>query len=115
MRHSVILAAFFVSILRAAVPDNDSRQSEVNNYKTHFSMREYTSLEKWKSRKQQLRNQILSAAGLLPMPARPAIHADVVRRVIYANYSIEAVLIETLPGYYLGANLYRPTHRTSAS
>jgi dienelactone hydrolase len=31
-----------------------------------------------------------------------------VRRLDYQDYSIEVVLIETLPGYYLGGNLYRP-------
>jgi dienelactone hydrolase len=109
MRLALALA-FLPPIACAAVPEMDVRQNDVASYKTHFTMPPYATRAEWEIRKQQLRKQILSAAGLLPMPARPAIHAEFVRKTVYKEYSIEAVLVETIPGYFLGGNLYRPTH-----
>jgi dienelactone hydrolase len=97
----------------AAVPDSDIRQTEVAGYKTHFTLKEYTSRQQWETRKTELRKQILAAAGLLPMPAKAPLNPRVVRRCIYPDYIIEAVLIETLPGYFLGGNLYLPRHHRS--
>jgi dienelactone hydrolase len=98
-------------LARAAVPENDARQTEVAGFKTHFTLQEYTSREQWEDRKEHLRQQILSAAGLLPLPRKGALNPKVVRHFYYPDYTIEAVLIETLPGYYLGGNLYRPRNR----
>src|SRR5260370_42460533 len=86
--------------LRAAVPEKDARQTEVADFKTHFTMREYQSRKQWEARKQHLRMQILSAAGLLPMLPKTPLHPKFVRRIECGDYSIEAVLIETFPGYY---------------
>ncbi len=111
MRPAALFVAAFLFLpmfSRAAVPENDSRQTEVATYKTHFTFPEYGTLPAWEARKEHLRRQVLSAAGLLPMPERAPIQWKLIRRVQYRDYWIETILIETLPGYYLGANLYRP-------
>ena len=54
----------------AAVPDFDIRNSETAGYKTHFKMPDYTSRKEWEERRLKIKQQILSAAGLLPMPRR---------------------------------------------
>jgi dienelactone hydrolase len=97
----------------AAVPDSDIRNTDIVDYKTHFKMPDYTSRRQWEVRRSKLRQQILSAAGLLPMPAKTPLRPRIVRRLNYQDYSIEVVLIETLPGYYLGGNLYRPVGKTA--
>jgi dienelactone hydrolase len=43
------------------------------------------------------------------MPAKSPLHPQIFGRIENRTYTIEKVLIETLPGYYLGGNLYRPT------
>jgi len=96
----------------AAVPESDIRNTETADYKTHFKMPDYASRKQWEERRSKLRQQILSAAGLLPMPLKTALRPRIVRRLNYQDYSIEVVLIETLPGYYLGGNLYRPLGKT---
>jgi dienelactone hydrolase len=96
----------------AAVPKSDVRNTETAGYKTHFKMPDYTSRKQWEDRRSSLRQQILSAAGLLPMPLKAPLRPQIVRRLDYQDYSIEVVLIETLPGYYLGGNLYRPVGKT---
>lgn len=87
---------------------SDRRNTYLPNTDTHFQMPEYRSLEEWKARREQLRKQILSAAGLSPMPEKTPLHAQVFGRIQNTDYSIEKVLIETMPGYWLGGNLYRP-------
>ncbi len=42
------------------------------------------------------------------MPVKAPLRPKIIRRLEYEDYSIEVFLIETLPGYYLGGNLYRP-------
>lgn len=97
----------------AGVPVSDVREGEPAGYKSHFKMPEYTSRKQWEARRQELQQQILSAAGLLPMPARTALRPTVIRRLEYKDYAIETIVLETLPGYYLGGNLYLPAGVTS--
>ncbi len=48
------------------------------------------------------------------MPVKNDLHAQVFGRIENRDYSIEKVLLETLPGYYLGGNLYRPLRAAPA-
>jgi dienelactone hydrolase len=92
----------------AQVPTNDSRNTEVPNTDTHFSMPVYKTRAAWEARAAKLRKQILFAAGLEPMPGRNPLTPQIFGRIENDGYSIEKVLLQTLPGYYLGGNLYRP-------
>jgi dienelactone hydrolase len=103
-----IVLSWAAALSQVVVPVADSRQVDVPGVKTHFKMPEYASRKDWEARKARLREQILSAAGLLPMPERSPLRPKVVRRLTFPDYSIETVLIETLPGYYLGGNVYLP-------
>ena len=110
LRTTTLLAtAVLVSAtLRAEIPAMDLRASALPGVKTHFIMSEYRTREQWETRRQDLRKQILSAAGLLPMPLRTPLHAKIVRHLEFKDYTIDVVLLETMPGYFLGGNLYRP-------
>ena len=92
----------------AQVPAQDSRNTQIDGLETHHKMPEYKTLAEWEQRKAQLRKQILFAAGLDPMPSKTLLHAQVFDRIESANCTIEKVLLETIPGFYLGGNLYRP-------
>jgi dienelactone hydrolase len=104
----LLLAFLFCLPVPAQVPAQDSRNTIIPNTDTHFTPRIYKTLAEWEARRAHLRKQILSAAGLLPMPAKTDLHPQIFGRIENEDYSIEKVLIETLPGYYLGGNLYRP-------
>jgi dienelactone hydrolase len=91
----------------------DSRNTNTPDTDTHAKLPEFHSLQQWEQRKAQLRKQILSAAGLYPMPKRGVPHAEIFGRLDREGYTIEKVLLETLPGYYLGGNLYRPLNTTA--
>ncbi len=95
-------------VLQAQIPASDTRNSEIPNTDTHFTARTYKTLAEWQARRTFLRKQILSAAGLLPMPPKTPLHPQIFGRIENKTYSIEKVLLETMPGYFLGGNLYRP-------
>jgi dienelactone hydrolase len=71
-------------------------------------MPEYRTRAEWEARKDHLRKQILSAAGLYPLPGKTPLNPLIFGRIDNSDYSIEKVALETLPGYWLGGNLFRP-------
>ncbi len=89
----------------------DSRNTQQFHTDTHFTPRTYATLDAWKAHRAHLQKQVLSASGLLPLPERCPLKPDIFGKVERNGYSIEKVLIQTLPGYYLGGNLYRPLGR----
>jgi dienelactone hydrolase len=90
----------------------DSRNSAVIDSGTHFAPPVFKSRAEWEMRAAHLRKQIQFAAGLLPMPEKHPLNAQVFGRIERKGYSVEKVLLETMPGFYLGGNLYRPLGRT---
>src|SRR5438876_1879044 len=94
--------------LRAQIPPQDSRNTTIPDTDTHFTPPTYKTLAEWQARREHLRKQILSAAGLLPMLPKTDLHPQIFGRIENRTYSVEKVLLETIPGYYLGGNLYRP-------
>jgi dienelactone hydrolase len=103
-----LLTLLVCGALYAQIPASDARNTEIPNTDTHFTARTYKTLGEWQARRAHLRKQILSAAGLLPMPPKNDLHPQIFGRIENKAYSIEKVLLETMPGYYLGGNLYRP-------
>ncbi len=97
--------------LCGAVPSEDARNKNVIDTDTHFQARRYATLEEWQARRERLRGQILFAAGLLPMPEKIPLNPQIFGRLERKGYTIEKVYLETLPGFYLGGNLYRPAGR----
>lgn len=108
MRFLIAAALLFCATAFAQIPETDSRNTNTPSTDTHFTAKTYTSLQEWEQRRAFLKKQILSAAGLLPMLPKNDLHPQVFGKVEYRDYTTEKVLIETLPGYYLGGNLYRP-------
>jgi dienelactone hydrolase len=108
----ITVAGLSLAAAAGQVPREDIRNTYTPSTNTHFQMPEYKTLAQWEARKQHLRNQILSAAGLMPMPQKTPLNAQIFGRLDRDGYSIEKVYLETLPGYYLGGNLYRPRGRS---
>jgi dienelactone hydrolase len=97
----------------AQVPRQDARNTEIITTDTHLGLPEFTSLNAWEERKTFLRNQVLVASGLSPMPEKCPLNPQIFGKIEDKDYTIEKVLIETLPGFYLGGNLYRPRNGRS--
>jgi hypothetical protein len=102
----------FIVLTAQAPPATDGRLTDIPNTDTHFAMPTYASRADWEKRAAHLRKQILSSAGLLPLPHKTPLNPQVFGKINRPDYTIEKVLIETMPGYYLGGNLYRPKGKT---
>ena len=109
---SLAAAAIIINVLAAGavaqIPAHDARNGTLPSGRVHFEMPAYKTLPEWEERAAHLRKQILSSAGLLPLPERTPLHPQIFGRLEREGYSIEKVLLETMPGFYLGGNLYRP-------
>ncbi|MFN7933951.1 MAG: acetylxylan esterase [Bryobacteraceae bacterium] len=112
MRFSALLLT--MAAFSQTPPPLDSRNTDIPHTDTHFSPKafwRYSShgtLPQWEERKAFLRRQILSAAGLDPLPPKAPLNPIFTKRMERDGYVIENVLLETYPGYYLGGNLFRP-------
>lgn len=101
---TLLLICLTTPVLLAA----DLRNTRTPNTDTPATLAVPASRQQWEGRKAFLRTQILSAAGLLPMPARTPLNPVVTGMIDAGAYTIERVALETRPGYWLGGNLYRP-------
>ena len=99
---------FVAAQLSSQVPSHDARNTDIITVDTHLPLPQFTSLKAWEERKTFLRHQILISAGLSPMPEKTPLHPQIFDKIEGEGYTIEKVMIETLPGFYLGGNLYRP-------
>ncbi|MEO8025949.1 MAG: acetylxylan esterase, partial [Bryobacteraceae bacterium] len=119
MRIPCVLSVLLSGLTFAQVPPTDSRNTEIPDTDTHFVPKAFWrhashgTLSQWEQRKKFLRGQGLSAAGLDPMPEKTPLHPQIFGRLERDGYTVEKVLLETMPGFFLGGNLYRPSGRAS--
>lgn len=64
--------------------------------------------EAWAARARYIREHVLASAGLLPMPERTALNPVVFDEIRHADYTVAKVYFESLPGFFVTGNLYRP-------
>ena len=102
------LSLAIIALSGASIPQQDSRNTSIPDMDTHFRMPVFLTREAWLQKAAFLRMQILASAGLLPMPEKTSLHAEIFGKLERGTYTIEKVLLETYPGFYLGGNLYRP-------
>ncbi len=62
----------------------------------------------WKAYADHLRLRIQAGAGLDPWPRRTPLAPTVHSRRVHDGYSVENVSFESVPGYFVTGNLYRP-------
>jgi dienelactone hydrolase len=64
--------------------------------------------EAWETRRKQLREQLLVATGLWPMPEKTPLNPTIHGKVEKDGYTIEKVFFASMPRHYVSGNLYRP-------
>jgi 5-enolpyruvylshikimate-3-phosphate synthase len=74
-----------------------------------YALAQSPTLEAWRARGEMIRKGILKEAGLTPLPRRTPLKPIIHSRRERDGYSVENVALETVPGFYLTGNLYRPT------
>ena len=101
MRYLIIPCLLATAIVSAA--------PQYRTYNDRLTPREYASLPDWQRRASYLREHILASAGLLPMPEKGPLRAQIFDERRHGDYSVSNVYFESLPGFYVTGNLYRPT------
>jgi dienelactone hydrolase len=86
----------------------DSRLGPPKTLDSYFPFTPPTSKGSWDTRRRALREQILVATGLWPMPERPPLKPVVHGKIDRDDYTIEKVFFASYPGHYVSGNLYRP-------
>jgi hypothetical protein len=64
--------------------------------------------EAWEKRKKELREQLLVANGLWPLPEKTPLNPTIHGKIERDGYTIEKVFFAAMPGHYVCGNLYRP-------
>jgi dienelactone hydrolase len=69
---------------------------------------EIKTLEDWTSRRDVYREQLFEMAGLSPRPEKTDLNAVVTGREEHADFSVEKLHYQSMPGLYATGNLYLP-------
>ena len=95
-----------------AGPSPDRRRTEVRTNQEGADFQPPSSAQAWRDRAMQLRQQMLVALGLWPMPPKTPLNPRIYGKLQRDGYTIEKVVLETMPGFTLSGNLYRPAGKT---
>jgi dienelactone hydrolase len=98
----VLLAVF------ALAPASLAQRAPYRTLNDTFEPPAFTDAAQWKRRAAYLREHILASAGLLPMPERTPLRAEVFGEIAKSDYTVSKVYFESLPGFFVTGNLYRP-------
>ncbi len=90
------------------IPPVDRRHTELRHLDLPYAFDPPESKEIWMKRAKALREQILVGLGLWPPPEKCPLNAQVFDRIEHEDYTIEKVFFESLPGFFVTGNLYRP-------
>jgi hypothetical protein len=90
-------------------PPADPRRTTVRTEHEGMNFQAPASLDAWRIQAAELRTHLEVTLGLRPAMAIRPHKAQVTRRQERDGYTIEDVRLETMPGFYLAGNLYRPT------
>jgi dienelactone hydrolase len=102
-----VLAASVLAAV-AALPQTPAGPPHYRTLNDRFDPPRFSSAEAWKPRAAYLREHVLASAGLLPLPAKTPLNASVFGEIKRTDYSVAKVYFESLPGFFVTGNLYRP-------
>lgn len=108
----LLLAGFGAWTALAADPPagaGDWRQGPLKDLNGDFSWAPPASREAWEKRAAQVRLQVKVAMGIHPLPEKTPLKAIVHGRRELEGYTVEKVILEAMPGFYVTGSLYRPT------
>jgi len=110
----ILLCGSAVIFLQGAVmiagPPRKTQQTEpeAKEQLARFA-KSYSTAEQWKARAQAVREGILRGLRLTTPPAKCDLKPIIHSRRAHDGYTVENVAFESLPGFFVTGNLYRPT------
>jgi len=114
------IAFLFVFLcLHATGLAEDIRLSPLKDLNGYFPFRAPASADAWQERSEAVRRRVLVSQGLWPSPTKtslnPVIHGTIEiadEHMPGGAYTVSKVYFESLPGFFVTGNLYRPKHTT---
>lgn len=88
---------------------SDSRLGKPKDLNGYFPFAVPATKQGWDDRARQVREQLLVANGLWPMPEKTPLNPVIHGKIERDGYTVEKVYFASLPGHYVSGNLYRPT------
>lgn len=71
------------------------------------------TLDQWKARRATYRQQLFEMLGLSPLPERLDLKATITGTLDHEQFTVEKLHYQSLPGFYVTANLYVPKGLTN--
>lgn len=94
--------------LTSIEPPDDPRRDTVRTNQQGADFHPPADVTAWRDRAQRVRRQLMIAMGLSPLFPRTKLQPQVYGKLEREGYTIEKVVLETFPNFYLTGNLYRP-------
>lgn len=69
----------------------------------------YSNKAEWERRAENIRKHILIGAELYPLPKKTSLKPIIRSKRTHDGYTVENVAFESMPGFFVTGNLYRPT------
>lgn len=116
--HTILFAAVISCLspsFAAAADFGNPRNIDAAHTNHHFSSARHHHLDEWRSRRGEIRKQILVSTGLWPRWPRATVEAAFAKPLQRETFRVETVTFETLPGFRLHSNIYRPTREQCLS
>jgi dienelactone hydrolase len=117
---ALVILALFVSAIGAVAaepvagagpgwaPPKDQRIAPLKDLDGYFPFAPPETAGQWEIRAERVRRQIAVSQGLWPMPSRTALNPVIHGRIDRGDHTVEKVYFESVPGFYVTGNLYRP-------
>ncbi|MFM7071619.1 MAG: acetylxylan esterase [Planctomycetota bacterium] len=86
----------------------DVRSRPLKDLNGYFPMKVPASRTEWEATAARIRRQVMVANGIWPMPTKTPLNAVVHGKVERPDYTVERVILETVPGHFLCGSLFRP-------
>ena len=90
----------------------DRRLEAPKDLDGYFPFEPSATPEAWQARAQVVRRRLAVSLGLWPMPEKTPLKPVIHGRIEQPDYTVEKVYFESVPGFFVTGNLYRPKGRT---
>jgi dienelactone hydrolase len=108
----LVLPLLLPTPVAAGEPQRDRRLEKPKDLNGYFPWTPPATLEEWQARRKTLREQVLVANGLWPLPTKTPLHPVIHGKIERDGYTVEKVFFASHPGHYVTGSLYRPTGKT---
>lgn len=109
-----MLGAPLLAVAPRVLPEgmlvDDARLQAPKDLNGFFPFAVPATLDAWEERATELRQRVLVATGLWPMPRKTPLHAVIHGKVTRPGFTVEKVYFQSVPGLYVTGLLFRPTH-----